>query len=160
MKILHRVLLGILAALSVLIVGFIIRLNQTPKNLPPLIPISTPTPHPKITCKRFTDIAVALKNIEIACVLDLSGQNLTSLSPDVKRLTKLNEIDLQDNKLTSLPKELFETKKLVRIDVRNNQITSFPEDIEIQGQVQELLITNNLISAESLHEKFPEAHIQ
>lgn len=159
MKSSQGILGSILLMLVVIIVFFVVRLNQTPKNLPPLIPIASPTPHPKVTCKRFTNLGDALKHIDIACVLDLSGQHLTSVPSEIIRLQKVTEIDLANNNLTSLPIELFSLPKLVKLDVRNNQISTFPKDLGIQDHMQELLITGNSVTKESIQEKFIGTHI-
>src|SRR3989344_5386043 len=72
---------------------------------------------PPVVCKRFTSLEEALKNVEIACVLDLSNQNLATVSADIKKLTKLNELSLKNNKLTEFPSAITGIPTLVTLDL-------------------------------------------
>lgn len=80
-----------------------------------------------VVCRRFTSVEEALQVPEIACVLDLSGQNLTEVPESVYGLTKLNEIDLSSNKLTSIPQKLIDMPNMVSINLSNNNISSVTE---------------------------------
>ena len=85
-----------------------------------------------VICRRFTSIEEALQVPEIACVLDLSGQDLTELPEYITKLTKLNELDLSDNNFTEFPQILYQVKTLLSINLENNQLKSMPEDISVQ----------------------------
>jgi Leucine-rich repeat (LRR) protein len=55
--------------------------------------------------------------------IDISGNNLSSLSPDLfKKFIALEEVNLANNRLTSLPKTIFSTNKKLRkvIFIGNN----------------------------------------
>jgi len=95
---------------------------------------------PPVVCKRFTSLEEALKNVEIACVLDLSNQNLATVSADIKKLTKLSELTLKGNKLISLPKFILEMPTLVHIDLSGNNISP-NEQLKIRGLIPNVLIT-------------------
>jgi len=61
--------------------------------------------------------------------LDLSNNQITSLSPEIKNLTNLTELRLGNNLLKTLPKMMFEwmqgsEKHLKMLDLSNNQLTS------------------------------------
>ncbi|TSC66075.1 MAG: small GTP-binding protein, partial [Microgenomates group bacterium Gr01-1014_80] len=90
---------------------------------------STQSAAPRVVCKRFTSLKEALANVEIACVLDLSNQNLTSVPADITKLIKLNELSLKGNKLTALPPALLQLNNLVSLDLSDNQITDLPKGI-------------------------------
>jgi len=85
-----------------------------------------------VVCRRFTSIEEAIQVPEIACVLDLSGQDLTELPEYITKLTKLNELDLSINKFSEFPTVLYGVKTLISINLENNQISSIPDDILTQ----------------------------
>lgn len=78
----------------------------------------------EVVCRRFTSVEEALQVPDIACVLDLSGQNLTEIPEGVYGLTKLNEIDLSNNNLTSIPQKLIDMSNMVSINLSNNNISN------------------------------------
>ncbi len=77
-------------------------------------------------CKRFTSIESALKEIEVACVLDLTDQSLNSLPEDIKDLTSLKQIILRGNRFTEFPAILLTLNELNSIDISNNMLKSLP----------------------------------
>lgn len=79
-----------------------------------------------VVCRRFTSVEAALKEIPVACELDLSNQALAEIPSDVDKLTSLNSIDLSNNSLTVFPSNLLEIKTLLTLNLDNNNITSFP----------------------------------
>lgn len=107
---------------------------------------STVPSNPPVVCKRFTDLNEALKNIEIACVLDLSNQNLATVPGDVNKLTKLNDLSLKGNKLTSFPPVILEVPTLITLDLSGNQISQFPEGLGKLTKLQSLNLAGNNIS--------------
>lgn len=77
-----------------------------------------------VACRRFTSIEEALKTPEIACVLDLSGQKLSSLPDGLDKLTDLQQLNLSNNVFTSVPSELLKIQSLMLINLGNNKIVS------------------------------------
>ena len=107
-----------------------------------------------VVCRRFTSIEEALQVPEIACVLDLSGQDLTELPEYITKLTKLNELDLSDNNFTEFPQILYQVKTLLSINLENNQLKSMPEDISVQlPSLQSIRLEGNNLS-ESIVKQF------
>lgn len=95
-------------------------------------------------CKRFTSVEEALITPQIACSLDLSAQNLTSL-PDISKLTNLNSINLSANNFSQFPPQLLNVPTLVSIDLSNNQLAQTPDVSELI-QLQSLILTGNPIA--------------
>jgi len=79
--------------------------------------------------------------------LDLSGQQLTALLPEIGQLTQLKQLYLDGNQLKSLPPEIGQLTQLTRLELYNNQLTVLPPEI---GQLKLLTMLelwgNQLIS--------------
>ncbi|PIZ96349.1 MAG: hypothetical protein COX79_05330 [Candidatus Levybacteria bacterium CG_4_10_14_0_2_um_filter_36_16] len=98
-----------------------------------------------VVCKRFTSLEEALKTPDIACVLDLSGKGLTSLSDNITKLTYLNTIDLSNNNFSVFPLQLLEIPSLQSIDLTNNKLTVTPNVSKLKN-LQSLILTGNPIT--------------
>jgi internalin A len=61
--------------------------------------------------------------------LNLSDNQLTSLPPEIVKLTNLTSLDLSRNQLTSLPPEIAKLSNLINLDLRRNQLTILPLEI-------------------------------
>lgn len=100
-----------------------------------------------IVCKLFSDIDQALKNVDIACVLDLSNQNLTDVPTEIARLTKLNELRMKNNRLTKFPAVLLQIPTLISLDFSQNQIRQIPQDLLVKlPNLQSVDFSQNQIS--------------
>lgn len=97
-----------------------------------------------VVCKRFTSLTEALKTPEIACILDLSKTNLSSLPSDITKLTKLNEVNLSNNNFTQFPSQLLAIPTLLSINLTNNKLTTTP-DVSKLTNLQSLILTGNPI---------------
>ncbi len=64
-----------------------------------------------------------------ATELELLGQGLTSLPPELFQLTNLTELNLYNNELTSLPPEIGQLTNLTTLILWNNELTSLPPEI-------------------------------
>lgn len=62
-------------------------------------------------------------------ILNLEGNNLTSLPESIGDLTNLTILRLNHNKLTSLPESIGNLTKLSRLYLNHNELTSLPESI-------------------------------
>lgn len=58
------------------------------------------------------------------CVLDLRGNNITELPTQIGRLEQLRELNLSQNKLVSLPVSIVMLVGLTDVDLSANQISS------------------------------------
>lgn len=104
-------------------------------------------PKPKnIECERFYSLEQAIKNIDIACGLNLSGKQLSTLPKDVLLLKRLYQIILDNNKFTTIPQELSTLPNLYEIDMSNNNISEVPTYIIEFKPLQRLDIQNNKLT--------------
>ncbi len=60
-------------------------------------------------------------------MLDLSGNKLSNLPPEIVKLQNLTMLDLSGNKLSSLPPEIGKLQNLTRLLLSDNQLTQFPK---------------------------------
>ena len=62
--------------------------------------------------------------------LDLSLKRLTSLPPEIEKLTRLEILDLSHNQLSSLPLEICNLLNLKAISLSSNKLTTLPPEID------------------------------
>lgn len=93
----------------------------------------------------MNSLSAALKNPNQVRRLDLSGQNLTSISDSIGLLANLVELNLGRNKLTSLPISVGELRKLDVLNISNNNFTELPAAIREMVHLDVLNISNNPI---------------
>ena len=79
-------------------------------------------------------------------ILDLSGKGLTSLPPEIAKLTNLIYLDLSDNELKSFPPEIIKLAKLDFIDLYGNQLTTIPPEITELTNLSGLHLGNNQLT--------------
>jgi Leucine-rich repeat (LRR) protein len=75
--------------------------------------------------------------------LDLSGQGLTELPPEVGQLNSLEWLYLNGNKLQSLPNTFWQLINLIARRIFENKLRSIPPDIGRLVELQELYIGPN-----------------
>ncbi len=61
--------------------------------------------------------------------LDLIGQGLTELPPQLFELTNLSKLFLNDNQLTSLPSQIVQLSKLKTLWLHRNLLTALPPEV-------------------------------
>ena len=98
---------------------------------------------------------------EEATELDLSGQELTALPPEIGNLTQLkklilgkyeydedgNIVDTIGNKLSYLPKEIGLLNQLEEFQIVTNQLSSLPAEIGELSNLQSLYLNSNQLSS-------------
>jgi Leucine-rich repeat (LRR) protein len=67
--------------------------------------------------KKYTSLQEALAEPEKVVKLDISMLKLTSIPPEIGKLTNLECLDVSFNRITTLPPELANLKKLRYIDL-------------------------------------------
>jgi hypothetical protein len=75
--------------------------------------------------------------------LDLSRNQLTSLSENLGNLTNLNHLYLQENQLSFLPESLGKLANLTYLDLINNHLTSLPKSLGYLTNLAELYLSKN-----------------
>ncbi|KAK1153801.1 volume-regulated anion channel subunit LRRC8C-like [Acipenser oxyrinchus oxyrinchus] len=78
--------------------------------------------------------------------LNLSHNKITSIQPQISKITGLEKLYLHKNKITALPPSLFKLSKLLVLDVSHNNLTEIPADIEQLSHLQHFIASNNSIS--------------
>ncbi len=79
--------------------------------------------------------------------LDLSGNQLTSLPPEIGRLTNLTTLVLGFNELTALPPEIGQLTKLTGLGLWENQLASLPPEIGRLTRLTELGFWGNRLAS-------------
>ncbi|EMO55920.1 leucine-rich repeat domain-containing protein [Leptospira noguchii] len=98
--------------------------------------------------ERYTDLTKALENPLDVFILDLSGQELTTLPKEIGQLKNLRELSLKWNQLVTLPKEIGRLQNLQALYLRDNQFTILPQEIGQLENLRELRLGNNQLSFE------------
>ena len=83
---------------------------------------------------------------EGAVKLDLSGQGLERVPPEIGCLTQLTSLDLSDNQLTALPPKITRLTQLTSLDLSDNQLTVLPPEITRLTQLTSLYLSNNRLT--------------
>ncbi|BBM85182.1 leucine-rich repeat domain-containing protein [Candidatus Uabimicrobium amorphum] len=82
-------------------------------------------PHPS----PLTEIPEEIFDFSTLKELNLSRNQLSSVSPKIQKLNNLRSLSLRSNKLKKLPVEIGKLTKLEELDLYNNQIGSLPSAI-------------------------------
>jgi len=99
-----------------------------------------------ISTSSSNDLSAALKDPKLVLKLDLSGQNLTTLTDSIGLFGNLEELNLGRNKLKSLPISVGELRKLRVLRLAYNNFTEVPLAIRDLAHLEVLNISNNPIT--------------
>ncbi|KAF5025119.1 hypothetical protein F66182_2820 [Fusarium sp. NRRL 66182] len=77
--------------------------------------------------------------------MDMSGQGLRNLAPELFKYKFLNELYIASNKLTRLPNAIGELRQLRHLDASYNQIVEIPPEIGMCTYLKNLLLFSNNI---------------
>jgi len=99
----------------------------------------------EISGGKLTDIS-SLMAFKYLSYLDLSSDELTTLSKDVENFKNLQTLNLSGNKLTSLPSEISEWRKLEFLNLSGNQLTALSKEIGEWKSLQFLELNENRLT--------------
>lgn len=78
--------------------------------------------------------------------IDLSGQGIINLPPEVGYLTEVKVLDLSDNHLTNLPPEIGKLRNLTALYLGRNQLADLPAEIGKLPLLRKLDVSGNLLT--------------
>jgi internalin A len=109
---------------------------------------------------RLPKIPDALRHVQWAQYIDLTGNNLVELPTWIGDLRDLKVLDISHNDLTALPEEIGGLRKLQILAIRQNKLTELPTSLAQLLQLVELYVsTNNLKSLPASLQELPELQI-
>ena len=79
--------------------------------------------------------------------LDLAGQGIKELPPEIGQLTSLSELWLHENQLTSVPPEIGQLISLTSLDLQSNQLSSLLPEIGQLTSLRGLYLHANQLSS-------------
>lgn len=97
--------------------------------------------------KIYSSVQEAIKEPAVACILDLTGKNLSVLPQEILLMKNLRIIYLTSNNLTEFPKELLTLTNLEKIYLSNNKIKVVPKGIQQLAKLSTLNLTDNHIAS-------------
>ena len=79
--------------------------------------------------------------------LNLSGEGLTALPPEIGQLQNLKHLSLGSNQLIALPPEIGQLENLEHLGLWENQLTALPPEIGQLEKLREINLTANQLTA-------------
>ena len=77
----------------------------------------------------------------------LSGNQLSSLPPEIAQLSALTSLSLSNNQLSSLPSEIAQLSALTSLSLSSNQLSSLPPEIAQLSALTSLSLSSNQLSS-------------
>ena len=78
--------------------------------------------------------------------MDLRGNRLTALPPEIGNLTNLTRLNLGGNQLTALPPEIGKLTNLTYLNLGGNQLTALPIQVGALALLKELSVRDNRLT--------------
>lgn len=79
-------------------------------------------------------------------ILDLSGNQMVALTPEITIFTSLEELILDDNSLCMIPDEISQCPKLRSLSLRRNELQTLPVALLRDSTVDKMQLEGNSIS--------------
>jgi len=90
--------------------------------------------------------AITVRQFRSLTTLNLAGNKLTVLPPDIGLLSNLKVLNLESNKLTILPPSISQLNRLTHLHLKLNNLTTLPDHIGDLTALQHLDLANNLLN--------------
>ncbi|HEX5731603.1 MAG TPA: COR domain-containing protein [Blastocatellia bacterium] len=100
-----------------------------------------------LSSNQLTSLPPEIAKLTNLTALNLGGNQLTSLPPGITRLTNLTDLYLYDNQLTSLPPEITKLTKLTSLSLWGNQLEEFPPEITRMTNLTRLDLSDNQLTS-------------
>lgn len=78
--------------------------------------------------------------------LNLRGEDLTALPPEIAQLSSLQSLDLGSNQLMAMPSEIGQLTNLQSLDLSRNQLSTIPPVIGRLSSLQRLYLSHNQLT--------------
>ncbi len=91
----------------------------------------------------YEDLNKALQDPDKVYRLDLRGQKLKEVPPEIFKFKNLQDLDLSRNKLKSIPETIGLLTNLQVLNVSSNQIESLPDSIGMLKNLKKLIAFKN-----------------
>jgi internalin A len=99
-----------------------------------------------LSSKKLTSVPPEIAKLTSLTELNLGNNQLTSVPPEIAQLTSLTQLTLSGNQLTSLPPEMAKLTRLTYLDLWGNQLTSLPLEITKLTRLTYLDLSNNQLT--------------
>src|SRR6266436_3995604 len=109
--------------------------------------VATRAPRLDLSDRGLTSLPPEIGRLTALQWLKLYGNQLTSVPPEIGRLTVLKYLDLYGNQLTSLPQEIGPLAELQWLSLHGNQLTSLPPEIGRLTALQTLILGSNHLTS-------------
>lgn len=96
--------------------------------------------------KVYRNLKRAIRNSNEVYSIDLSGKQMSSLSPEILKLKHLKVLNLSDNKFTEIPDVVFQLESLEELYLTSNSIDTIPKKISLLKNLRILFVGVNEIS--------------
>ncbi len=98
----------------------------------------------------LTAIPSFIGDLQTLCTMNISYNDIDTISPEIGKLTNVNLLDVSSNNLSYLPDEICNMEGLEHLSLNNNNLTVLPDSIQKLKKLWYLQISNNRISREEI----------
>lgn len=79
--------------------------------------------------------------------LDLSGQSLTAIPPEVLSRNDISTLNISNNQFTSIPSDISTLQNLSVLIIDNNRLEAFSQDLGKLSKLTEIYANNNRLES-------------
>ncbi|KAF1974754.1 hypothetical protein BU23DRAFT_553009 [Bimuria novae-zelandiae CBS 107.79] len=89
----------------------------------------------------------SVETLTLLETLELQGNKLTSLPPEIRALTRLRALNISNNNLSSLPSEVFTSMSVIDLNASKNSFSGAFFQVDIVPNLQNLYLANNSLTS-------------